>query len=262
MTVRLFLQASLLLSPTTRQLASSFYLPSQSVITRSVSSCAASQVRMSSSETSNGGIIALNVKFLVKPNFKESLLEVLADDAKKSRDTEPGCLQFLIGIDVNDPYTLYLHEQYKSQTDFDFHGTTPHLKAVLDFVNEEDPLVEPMVGQVYKCQHSPVKIDNSKFPAFCLNVESCIKPEIREEFVDLMMSHQQNSKVEPLCRQFDWGVSLEDPNAFYIHEEYEGKEGFDAHESSSHFAKFLQFNKEKQPYSKPQVVQFYETLPL
>ncbi|KAG7373406.1 antibiotic biosynthesis monooxygenase [Nitzschia inconspicua] len=261
MIVGQILRASVLLSPFKRQLGCGFTSPTQTL--DPISTSIYNELRMSSSEStdSDAGIIALNVKMVVKPEHKESLLKVLEADAKGSRNTEPGCLQFLVGTDVDDPNTLFLHEQYKSQADFDVHGATPHLQAVFDFLKDHDPLIEPMVGQIYKCHHDPVKIDNSQFSAFCLNVEACVKPELRDDFIELMTSHQQNSKAEPLCRQFDWGVSVEDPNSFHMHEEYKGKQGFDAHERSQHFAKFIQFIEEKQPCTKPPVVQFYNTLP-
>ena len=81
-----------------------------------------------------------------------------------------------------------------------------------------------------------------------------------------MKSHQANSKQEPLCLQFDWGISAHDPNRIYMHEEYagadDGKEGLTAHANSAHFARFAKFVEEKDPFNKPQVVQFYKNLEL
>ena len=78
--------------------------------------------------------------------------------------------------------------------------------------------------------------------------------------MELMKSHQQNSQVEELCLQFHWGVSPDTPKSFYMHEEYANRKGFDEHAGSNHFARFMKFNEEKQPYIKPQVVGFYETI--
>jgi len=215
----------------------------------------------------DGGVIALNVKARVKPEHREGLLDVLTIDAKGTRNDEPGGLQFVIGQDVTDANTIFLHEQYKSMADFEYHQKTPHFQKVLSFLEASDPLEEPMMGNVYRCQHPPKEyLETTSSTRYCLNVESSIKPELRDEFVELMTNHQLKSKQEPLCVQFDWGVSIDDENTFYIHEEYvgneEGKEGFLAHEASPHFAKFVKFNNEKQPYSKPQVVQFFKLLPL
>jgi hypothetical protein len=38
------------------------------------------------------------------------------------------------------------------------------------------------------------------------------------------------------------------------------RKGFEEHEASEHFAKFTKFNNEKQPYSKPQNVEFFTTI--
>ena len=205
-------------------------------------------------------VVALNVKVVVKPEHRGEFLKLIKTDAQQSRTVEPGCLQFMAGKDVDDDNIFYLHEQYENQAALDFHNGTPHLQDVLKFVTDKDPLVEPIVINTYKCQHVPQKIDNSQFESYCLNVESCVKPELRDEFLELMTSHQLKSQAEQACLQFDWGVSNDDPNTFYIHEEYENKDGFDAHEQSTHFAKFIKFNDEKKPYTQPQVVQFYTNL--
>jgi quinol monooxygenase YgiN len=210
--------------------------------------------------SSFNGVIALNVKAVVRPDKLDGLLEVLKKDALGSRREEPGCIQFIVGIDENDPNIVHVHEQYKTMEDLDFHNTTPHMAAIVAFVQEDDPLTEPLSIKTYRCDHLPFIYEHNQRQTFCLNVESCIKPELREEYIELMKSHQALSKQEPLCLQFDWGVSTEDPNCFYIHEEYDGRKGFEEHEASEHFAKFTKFNNEKQPYSKPQNVEFFTTI--
>jgi hypothetical protein len=44
-----------------------------------------------------------------------------------------------------------------------------------------------------------------------------------------------------------------------MHEEYDGMDGYKAHEASAHFEKFMVFNQQE-PYSKPQAVSFYKTI--
>ena len=208
-------------------------------------------------------VIALNVKVALKPEHRDEFLQLIRTDAERSRTVESGCLQFMVGKDIKEDDNnciFYLHEQYKNQAALDFHNGTPHLQAVVKFITDKGPLVEPMVINTYTCQHVPQRIDNSQFGSYCLNVESSVRPDLRDEFIDLMTSHQLNSQSEPGCLQFDWGVSNDDPNTFHIHEEYRNKDGFDAHLQSSHFAKFIKFNDEKKPYTKPQVVQFFTNL--
>lgn len=204
------------------------------------------------------GPVALNVKFVLKPEAnRAAFFAALSVDQEQTLATEPGALQFAIGQDDKDPNTIHLHEQYKSKQDFEYHNTTPHFKDFIQYVTENDVCAEDILINEYQCQHSPVKYKPRE--AFCLNVESCIKPEFRQDFLSLMTSHQENSQNEPQCLQFDWGESPETPNSFYMHEEYDGIDGYKAHEASSHFAKFMVFNK-REPYSKPQVVSFYKTI--
>lgn len=166
-------------------------------------------------------------------------------------------MQFAIGQDVSNERIFHLHEQYKSEADLEFHQTAKHFKDFIQYTVDNDCFQEDIVLDTFACQHVPTKI--SPREAYCLNVESCIKPEFREEFLSLMASHQEKSRAEPRCLQFDWGESPTTPNSFYMHEEYDGLEGYKAHEASSHFEKFMVFNKKKEPYSKPQVVSFYKT---
>jgi quinol monooxygenase YgiN len=59
-----------------------------------------------------------------------------------------------------------------------------------------------------------------------------------------------------MCLEYDYGESLKSPNSFYFHEQYTGKEEFDAHAISSHFLKWEEFAS-KNPFMKPPFVKFY-----
>jgi len=208
------------------------------------------------------GPVALNVKFVLKPETsKSAFLTALKLDQEQTLAKEPGALQFVIGQDDCDDNAIHLHEQYKTEEDLEYHRSTPHFIEFIKYTMDNDVFGEDPVIDTFACQHdndddTPTKISPRK--AYCLNVESCIKPEFRQDFLKLMASHQANSRAEPLCFQFDWGESPETPNCFYMHEEYHGVEGYKAHETSLHFDKFMVFNK-REPYSKPQVVSFYKT---
>ena len=205
--------------------------------------------------TSSMPVIGLNIQFSVKAERRVELLELLKEDEKQTLGTEPGALQFVVGENINDPNMICLHEQYKSKEDLGFHNTTPHFAKVAKFF-ESHPFTQDPVINIYACKHEPKRIENR--PAFCLNVESCIKAEFRDNFLELMMSHQVNSQAEPGCLQFDWGESVDGGSSFYIHEQYADKKGYDAHEVTAHFTKFGVFNV-KEPYAKPQVVNFFKT---
>jgi quinol monooxygenase YgiN len=206
------------------------------------------------------GPVALNVKFVLKPTASRAdFLDALRVDRDETLATEPGSLLFVIGQDENDPHTIHLHEQYKSKSDLEYHNTTPHFKNFMEYISANDVCAdENILIHEYHCQHSPVKHHKPR-EAYCLNVESCIKPEFRQEFLQLIKSHQEKSRHEPKCLLFDWGESPETPNSFYMHEEYDGMDGYKAHEASAHFETFMVFNQQE-PYSKPQVVSFYKTI--
>ena len=191
----------------------------------------------------------------MKPESSEAFLAAIEADARGTRDNEPGALQFVLGQNVDDANAFHLHEQYKSKADLDHHESTPHFNTFVEFVKSADPFSAPMIVEKYECAHEP-KV-NPPRSAYCLNVESCIKAEFRDEFIALMKTHQASSQAEPGCVQFDWGESLETPSTFFIHEQYKDKAAYDAHEKTPHFGKFGVFNA-KDPYSKPQVVSFYQ----
>ena len=53
------------------------------------------------------------------------------------------------------------------------------------------------------------------------------------------LNNQKGSnEEEPLCLQYVYGEDISTPHKFIFHEEYEGKDGFDAHCSSPHFHKW------------------------
>ena len=105
-TLKHMLQASLLLSYSTKyqhqHFATAFHRAS--LPTKFASSSTTRR------EMSDNAIIALNVKAHVKPEFRQGLLQVLTQDAQQSRTVEPGCLQFMVGVDVSNENVLHLHD--------------------------------------------------------------------------------------------------------------------------------------------------------
>lgn len=75
---------------------------------------------------------------------------------------------------------------------------------------------------------------NSKF---CLNVKLCIKSERRAEFIDCIRNNQKGTlSTEPLAIEYVWGEDTEVANTFHFYEKYQGKQGFEAHQATPHFA--------------------------
>ena len=95
---------------------------------------------------------------------------------------------------------------------------------------------------------------------FCLNVKLCIKPERRVEFIECIQNNQKGTlQTEPLAIEYVWGEDTSEPHTFHFFEKYEGRQGFEAHQSTPHFAAWEEFAS-TEPFTSPPVVQFYEEM--
>ena len=189
----------------------------------------------------------------------------------------------------NQPTTFYFHDQFRNDDAYTLHQGLPHFTK---FVQEtKDMLVAPPVVHKYHLydvvekdaaaaaaadddddddddnQNNDKKAGTGTFTTttttttttrYCLNVESQLQPAHRDAYYQLMTNHARCSRAEAGCTQFDWGLDDDDNGNVYMHEEYTDEEAFAAHQAAAHFAKFVQFNQEKQPYTQPQAVHFYK----
>ena len=57
---------------------------------------------------------------------------------------------------------------------------------------------------------------------------------------------------------YEWGECTKEPNTFHFHEQYLGKEGFDAHAATPHFADWEAFAA-TDPFTKEPEVSFFDT---
>ena len=216
------------------------------------------------------GPIALNVKVCVKPERRHDFLTVIQNDAEQTLLTELGALQFTVGEDVEHENVFYFHEQYKTMQDVDFHTSTSHFLEWTEF-QTTDPFSEPLVFDIFQCDNNqeattrttttPIIPDRPK-PVFCLNVKLCIQPQVRDEFLKVVLNNQKGSREdEPLCLQFDFGENVKTPNVFHFHEQYAGKEGLNAHQTSPHSAVWEEFaTKGSAVFTKDPVVNLYRTV--
>ena len=187
-------------------------------------------------------VYALNVKFSLKPDRRAEFLKLIIIDQEQTLKTEPGALQFVVGEDEETPNTFYLHEEYKSKEDFEYHKSTSHF-AKFDAFMQEDPLIDSPVVEFYTlfgpaATKEPIPVR----AAYCLNIKVKANPERREEFLEAILQNQAGSIKEPKCLQFQIGESEDTPGVFHFHEEYEDKEGFFAHKESEHFAIYRKFS--------------------
>lgn len=73
---------------------------------------------------------AVTVHFSVKDGQMEQFLSLMLENAKASVTTEPGCLQFDVWTDPEQPNTVFLYETYTDRAAFETHMTMPHFHTV------------------------------------------------------------------------------------------------------------------------------------
>ncbi|MGH6897718.1 MAG: putative quinol monooxygenase [Geminicoccaceae bacterium] len=75
------------------------------------------------------GPLVIIAEFEVKPGRLEAFLERAEVDSRHSVADEPGCRQFTVTVDREQPDRVVLFEVYDDAAAFDAHLETPHLKA-------------------------------------------------------------------------------------------------------------------------------------
>jgi quinol monooxygenase YgiN len=73
---------------------------------------------------------ALIVEFRIKPAFAEAFHMAIVDNARASRETEPGCRQFDVCRDPADAGLFFLYELYDDDAAVDAHIRSAHFKLM------------------------------------------------------------------------------------------------------------------------------------
>lgn len=219
-------------------------------------------------------VLALNYRCTVKPDHRDAWLAQIQEDRKCTRRDEPGNLQFVLGQDTNDENTFHLHEEFKSLPAFMDHCASPHFARYDQFLKETDPFV----GEPSICFYHPFGEPEGppeKRPihkgAFGVHVNLYPKAEMEEAFSTVIANNKEGTDTqEPLALQYTYGASVgvegiakTQPQTYHFHEQYagadHGKEGFDAHAATSHFASWETFVG-TDPFSKAPEVFFFKIL--
>jgi (4S)-4-hydroxy-5-phosphonooxypentane-2,3-dione isomerase len=79
------------------------------------------------------------VDFKIKSERLAEFMPLMLENARASRDSEPGCRVFDVCTDPKDPTAVFLYEVYDDRAAFDAHLATAHFKRF-------DPAVAPMVA--------------------------------------------------------------------------------------------------------------------
>jgi quinol monooxygenase YgiN len=75
----------------------------------------------------------------------------------------------------------------------------------------------------------------------CMNATLFIKPERRHDFLECIRRAEAETNQEPLAVLYLYGEDEQTPNTFHVHQEYKGREGFDAHRRTEHYDAWRRF---------------------
>lgn len=70
-------------------------------------------------------------RYLVSEGRVDTVVPLLRANAAASRD-EPGCLEFSVFQDADDPRRVLLYEEYTDEDAFQAHRDTPHFRDIIE----------------------------------------------------------------------------------------------------------------------------------
>lgn len=74
-------------------------------------------------------MFAIWVSVHVKPERKDEFLKAIEEDARGSREDEPGCMRFDVLQDAADPDHYYFYEVYRDEAALEAHRAAPHYQV-------------------------------------------------------------------------------------------------------------------------------------
>lgn len=83
-------------------------------------------------------MFVVTVRFSVHPEHADHFRAAMLEQARNSLDLEPGCHQFDVATDADNPTAIFLYELYTDKAAFDLHLASPHFEAF-------DKMVSPWV---------------------------------------------------------------------------------------------------------------------
>lgn len=73
---------------------------------------------------------AVTVTFTLVPGQEAAFLPLIEENARASRETEPGCRQFDVCTDPARPGEVFLYELYDDLAAFEAHKETAHFRTM------------------------------------------------------------------------------------------------------------------------------------
>ncbi len=75
-------------------------------------------------------MVVLAVTWVASPGQEEAVAAILEELARLSQ-AEPGCIQYDVHRDPDDPTRFFLWERYRDQAAFDEHSSSPHFQELV-----------------------------------------------------------------------------------------------------------------------------------
>lgn len=91
-------------------------------------------------------MFAVVVTFQIKPGHLEAFLPLMLTNANTSLNEEPGCTQFDVCTDPNQPDEVFLYELYDDEAAFQAHLKSAHF---LRFDRETGPMIADKAVRTY-----------------------------------------------------------------------------------------------------------------
>ncbi|EOD41893.1 hypothetical protein EMIHUDRAFT_194475 [Emiliania huxleyi CCMP1516] len=93
--------------------------------------------------------------------------------------------------------------------------------------------------------------------ALSVGPTATVRPSCREEFLECIRQNQKGTlSSEPLAVTYAYGEDETTPDTWHFFEQYVGREGFEAHTQTPHFAAWEAFAA-SDPFSAPPEVKFF-----
>jgi quinol monooxygenase YgiN len=76
-------------------------------------------------------MLTVVARYVVSEGQEPTVARLLGQNAEASR-AEPGCLEFSVYRDIDDPRAILLYERYADEDAFQAHRRTPHFHDIIE----------------------------------------------------------------------------------------------------------------------------------
>lgn len=91
-------------------------------------------------------MFVVSVTFEITPGQMDAFLPIMQENARASRETEPGCQRFDVCVSDAQPNTIYLYEVYDDAAAFEAHKQTAHYAT---FGTQGGPMIADKQVQIW-----------------------------------------------------------------------------------------------------------------